>query len=163
MAIAISADEVMEMACQIERNGAAFYRRAADNAGDAKGRKLLTGLAEMEDEHVKTFTAMRVDFAAAGGATVVPDDDAALYLQAMADGRVFDVKADPAAGLTGQEAMADVLHTAIGLEKDSIVFYLGIRQMVPAAKQKQRVDAVIAEEMGHITLLNKQLSELPKV
>lgn len=162
MAIAISVDEVMEMACQIERNGAAFYRRAADNVGDAKARRLLTGLAEMEDEHVRIFTAMRAEFAEAGGPTVAPDDDAALYLRAMADGRVFDVKADPAARLTGNESMADLLHTAIGLEKDSIVFYLGIKQMVPAAKQKQRIDAVVAEEMRHISLLDKHLSELSK-
>jgi len=162
MAITISADEIFEMACQIERNGAAFYRRGAEHAGNAKGRRLLTGLAEMEDEHVKIFTDMRAEFAAGGGPTIAPDDEAALYLRAMADGRVFDVKADPAGKLTGQESMADILHTAIGLEKDSIVFYVGIRQMVPAAKQKQRIEAVIAEETRHISILDKQLADLPK-
>ena len=60
--------------------------------------------------------------------------------------------------LTGEETPALVFHTAIGLEKDSVIFYLGIRDLVPAKLGKDRVNEVIAEEMRHITLLSRQLA-----
>ncbi len=160
MAVPISADEVFEMACQIERNGAAFYRRAAGNTEDANAREILNGLAEMEDDHERTFAAMKARFAAQGG-VVQADAQANLYLRALADGRVFNVKGDPAAGLRGRESLPDVLRTAIGLEKDSIVFYVGIRRAVVGTADKERVEAVIAEEMKHIAVLGEQLANLP--
>ena len=71
--------------------------------------------------------------------------------------RVFDAKARPAEKLTGQESLPDILRTAIGLEKDPIVFYLGIKRAVAGKKGRERVEAIITEEMGHIVLLDKQL------
>jgi rubrerythrin len=161
MALPFSADEVFVMAEQIERNGAGFYRRAGENVGDSSSRTLLEQLAAMEDEHERTFAAMRADFAARGGAAgLQPHGEAELYLQAMAKGRVFDVSADPARALTGKETLQEVFRTAIGLEKDSIVFYVGVREMVPAKLGKEKVDAIIQEEMRHIALLDKQLADV---
>ena len=71
----ISADEVFEMACEMERNGGAFYRRAAEQAADDGNRELLTGLAAMEDDHLKTFSALREEFARQGG--IVQDENEA--------------------------------------------------------------------------------------
>lgn len=83
-----------------------------------------------------------------------------LYLQAMADGYVFDIRSDPSELLTGKETLADILRTAIGLEKDSIVFYLGIRDMVPERLGRDKVNDIIKQEMSHITILSKKLSSL---
>ena len=52
-----------------------------------------------------------------------------------------------------------MLRTAIGLEKDSIVFYAGIGQAVPG-DGKARIDAIFREELSHITPLNASLDEL---
>jgi len=59
MSIDFNADEVFEIAEQIERNGAKFYRTVAENVTDADKRKILINLAEMEDEHEQTFKTMR--------------------------------------------------------------------------------------------------------
>lgn len=157
--IIFNADEIFEIAVQIERNGANFYRKAAEPA-KGQNRDLLLRLAAMEDDHKETFTAMR---AGLGGAekrpiTVDPSNQALLYLQAMAYGKVFS--ADPSEGLTGAEPMEDILNTAIGLEKDSIVFYEGMKEVVPSAPGKEQVDAIIKQEMGHIVDLTKQLEAL---
>jgi len=50
-----NADEIFEMAEQIERNGAKFYRRAAEQVTSPDGSELLLNLAVMEDVHEKTF------------------------------------------------------------------------------------------------------------
>ncbi len=89
-----------------------------------------------------------------------PYGEAILYVRGMADGHVFDVRKDPSERLTGKETMEDILTTAIGLEKDSIVFYLGLKEIVPERLSKQRIDNIIKEEMGHIAVLSKEMSAL---
>jgi rubrerythrin len=53
--------------------------------------------------------------------------------------------------------MKSVLKAAILAEKDSIVFYLGMKEMVPEKYGKDRLDKIIREEMGHIKILGKEL------
>jgi rubrerythrin len=162
MAVMFNADEIFEIALELERNGAKFYRKAADGIGEEKAQQLLYELAAWEDEHFKTFSAMRESLSGAeSGATAYdPDQQAQLYLQAFADGHVFDLKADPAEQLQGTEGLPAILKEAIGLEKDSVIFYLGIREMVPAELGRERVEKIISEEMSHITKLSRELASV---
>jgi rubrerythrin len=164
MSILFSADEILRVAEQIERNGARFYRRASHGFTDARARQLLLDIAAMEDQHEKVFAAMREELLQQEREPRVPDPygEAILYVQGMADGHVFDVRKDPSERLTGKETMEDILRTAIGLEKDSIVFYLGIKEMVPERLSKQRIDDIIKEEMGHIAVLSKEMAFLER-
>ena len=154
--ITFNADEIFEMAEQIERNGAKFYRKAAEHA-DADTRSLLLTLAIMEDLHEKTFAAMRAELTPADRKPNVydPDNQGALYLQAMADSQVFGT--DPSEALSGQESADEILRTAIDLEKDSIVFYQSMKAVVPATAGLEKLNAIINEEIGHIVTLTKQL------
>lgn len=164
MTIPPTADEIFEMAEQIERNGARFYRRAAQGFTDSRARQLMLGLAAMEDQHEKVFVAMRGELLQQEREPRVPDPygEAILYVRGMADGHVFDVRKDPSEWLTGKETMEDILRTAIGLEKDSIVFYLGIKEIVPERLSKQRIDEIIKEEMGHIAVLSREMAFLER-
>ena len=162
MSITFSVDEIFEMAEQIERNGAKFYRKAAEAAAGESARRRLETLAVMEEDHQKTFATMRDELPARQRmpTTFDPDDEEALYLQAMVDGKVFDAKADPFEQFAGAETMEDILQTAIGLEKDSIVFYLGVKDLVPSSRGKDKIDNIIREEMNHITVLSHELASL---
>lgn len=159
MSVTFNADEIFEIAEQIERNGARFYRKAVGLTSDAKAKGLFDELARMEDRHLKLFQEMHAALAGAEkGSTVFdPEGQGALYLQALADSRVFDTSVDPSAWLTGKESPTQVLRMAIGLEKDSVAFYAGIREMVPETMGKDKVDKIIGEEMSHVTILNKEL------
>ena len=53
--------------------------------------------------------------------------------------------------------MINILKSAIVAEKDSIVFYLGMKEAVPESFGKGRLDHIIKEEMGHIKLLSGKL------
>jgi len=162
MTIPFNADEIFEIAEQIERNGARFYRRAAQGFTDSRARENLLDLAIMEDEHEKVFATMRAELSDEERQPPAPDPwgELAWYLQGIADGHIFDVKADPTKQLTGKETPEEILRMAIGLEKDSIVLYLGMRDMVPERLGKDRVDAIIKEEMGHIATLSNELASL---
>ncbi len=159
MSLPFSADEILGIAEQIERNGARFYRKAAEAITDSRAGKRLLDLAAMEDAHEKVFAAMRADLSGKEKDATAADPwgEAPLYLQGIADGTVFDVKRDLAEWLTGKESKEDILKAAIGHEKDSIVFYAGVKEMVPADLGKDRVDAIIKEEMGHLAMLSDEL------
>ena len=160
MGMPFNADEVFEMAEQIERNGGKFYRAAAEKFPAV--RDILLGLATMEDEHEKTFADMRAELSGTELEETVfdPDEQAQMYLRAMADGHVFDVKSDPAELLATRNTPEDVLKMAIGVERDSIAFYVGLKDAVSNKAGKDKVDAIIKEEMGHVVTLNEKLQDL---
>jgi rubrerythrin len=162
MSFQYNADEILQMAEQIERNGARFYRKAAEGVEDEKVAKLLLDFAAWEDGHERVFASMRKHLTALERQPTVfdPEGETSLYLRAMADGHVFDVKSDPAALLTGEETMEEILRLALGREKDSIIFYLGLKEMLPQAAGKERIDEIIKEEMNHIGFLNKEIVAL---
>ena len=153
-----NADEILQMAEQIEKNGAAFYRECAGNVKDPAAIDLLQNLAAMEDEHEKTFAGIRSQLLAQEkeSTTFDPNGDAVLYLKALADTKVFFEKSIDTSN------MEDILKAAITAEKDSIVFYLGMKGLVPENLGIVRVDASIKEEMSHIKLLSNVLVNLKK-
>ena len=86
-----------------------------------------------------------------------PDDEAGLYLQAFAEGLVFDPDSAPEDLLGPSPSPGEILHAAIGLEKDSIVFYVGIKNMVPRRRGQRRIEEILQEEMRHVTQLSDWL------
>ena len=160
MGMPFNADEVFEMAEQIERNGAKFYRAAAEKF--TMVGQLLLELAAMEDNHEKTFIAMRADLSGTEAEPIVfdPDDQAKLYLQAMADEHIFNIKSDPINKLTNLETPDEVLKMAMGLERDSIAFYTGLEESVSRKAGKGKIKAIIKEEINHIAILSQKMEEL---
>lgn len=153
MSYDFNADDIFEMAEQMERNGAAFYRNAAEGNIDPDNKEFLLELAKMEVAHEQTFKAMRAELAAQEKTATVfdPQGEATLYLRALADTRVFFEKDIDTSTMLG------ILKSAIEAEKDSIVFYLGMKEAVPAELGQDRLDGIIKEEMGHVRLLGKEL------
>jgi len=161
MGIRFNADEVLGMAVQIEKNGAAFYRKAASLQPDEENAKFLTQLAEMEDRHEQTFMEIRDGLTPQekDSQTHDPDDQASLYLEAMADAHPGEGSPSAADALTGSETMADILKIAIELEKKSILFYVGLKPLVPPKLGSDKIDTIIAEERSHIVQLGAYLKK----
>jgi rubrerythrin len=153
MSYDFNADDVFEMAEQIERNGAVFYRGAAKEIEDPGSKNFLLDLAAMEDNHEKTFAVMRKSLKAPEKAPTVfdPNGEAASYLKALADTRIFFEKE------IDTSSMQEILKAAILAEKDSIVFYLGMKDLVSENLGQGRLDEIIKEEMSHINLLSRRL------
>ena len=151
-----NADDIFEMAEQMERNGIKFYTTAAESVSDNDAKSLLLEFADMEREHEKIFSEMRKDLSSDEKQSTVfdPEGDAAHYLRALADTRVFfDKKIDVS-------SLENILKDAIQAEKDSIVFYLGMKEAVPQDLGKGRLDNIIKEEMGHIRMLSGKLVQI---
>jgi rubrerythrin len=158
MAFDFNADDIFEIAIQIEKNGAEFYKKASEALKDAHYQKFLLDLSTMEVFHQKTFTDMRASLSEEMKKPTVfdPNDEAVLYLKALADMRVFYQKQ---IDLTSIES---ILLAALAAEKDSIIFYLGMKDLVPQKLGKDRIDEIINEEKKHIQLLGAELLALKK-
>jgi rubrerythrin len=164
MSITFNVDEIFEMAQEIEHNGAKFYREAADNAKDKSVKKLFTDLAVMEDGHEKIFANMRKDLSASMKEPTVydPDNQVVKYLQTMAAFHGMEGKAAPTQKFTGKESLEEVLRSALQAEKNSIAFYVGIKDLVSEKKGREKVQGIIVEEMMHVSTIGGKLQSLKK-
>ena len=163
MAYDFNVDEVFEMAQQIERNGARFYREIAERSPKDDIRNLFLKFSEMEEEHEKIFISMRAELSDKDKKSTLfdPEGESAQYLRALADLRVFDGNADEgfafSEDLAEEEKMKRAFRAAIGLEKESIVFYQGMKEFVPESLGKNKIDDIIKEEMKHVRILSNKL------
>lgn len=78
----------------------------------------------------------------------------------MVSGKVFDPKLDPTARFKQVRSVSDVIRIAIDVEKDSIIFYLGLKEMIPQGLGKDKIDLIVREEMSHVALLSDMLEKL---
>jgi rubrerythrin len=156
-----NANDIFEIAIQIEKNGALFYRKAAEKVSNNTQKNFLLELASMEDDHEKTFAELQKKLKDSENLSTAfdPDDENAAYLKALADMRVFADKELPQDNVK-QDNFKQIIISAIQAEKDSIVFYLGMKAMVPEKMGKARLNDIIKEEMGHIKVLVRKLSEI---
>jgi len=166
MSTQFNVDEIFEMAEQIERNGEIFYRRAeALMPKNSQTRQLMATLADMEAKHYQIFAKMRMEMLNLKGMDSIlnPDFDpeglAGTYLQAMANGHVFDLAKSTNEYFTGKETAETILKMAIEREKDSIIYYIGMKEVVTEDFGKDRIDSIIREEMSHIVYINNEIDK----
>ena len=51
----------------------------------------------------------------------------------------------------------EILRTALGLENGSILFYEGLKDLVPARLGRDKVEAILTEEKRHVAIIGRQL------
>jgi len=150
-----TATEALEMAMEIEKNGEAFYHAvAARHEGELKD--LFEDLAVQERGHYQLFNSMLSEITAAPPISGVDSDEYRAYLQAALDNALFS---GPDKALTAIGASPDretALRTAIGFEKDTLLFFYDLREMV-SEKDRDAVSNVIREEKRHVRRLAKLL------
>ncbi len=159
MVVHLNAFEIFEIAEQIERNGAKFYRRAAELFHDSRIHDMFLKLAEWETSHEQVFADMRNELTAQGPelSTFETESDVIFDAQSMAGLAVFGNSLGPSAEMTGKESITDILKGAIEKEKDSIIFYTGLKGFVSAGAVGDKIAEIIKEEMHHIRILKESL------
>lgn len=157
-----NADEAFEMGEQIERAGQRFYQKAAANTDDETVKNLLNNLAEMEQDHEQLFHNLHVKMQGPDMPQISfdPDHQSSKYLRACAKTHVFNIHQDLAETLSGGESEEEVLRMAINFEKDTVVFFLGLKDLVPEDLGRDKIDWLVQEEMSHITTLTEKLHTL---
>ena len=160
MTVALNAFEVFEIAVQIERNGAKFYRKAAELFNESDIRTLFIDLADWETRHEQFFQDMGKQLVKLNKKTRTIDPEKKEFEpKLMACLGVFGPGSEPVHRLRSLENTSEVLKRAIEKEKDSITFYEGLKDFVPDRIDKKKIDNIIEEEMHHIEILNQALKQ----
>ena len=160
MKLEMNAEEILEVACQIERNCGEFYRSAAERVKDPASRKLLLELADFEDQHISLFENMRVEVAVLDKLLGDTDNEASKYLQALAGGHIFSEAENPSTRIRDDMSPKEIFKIAINLEISAVVFYQGIREVLTDDSQKGKLDDLIHEEMRHVTILSNGIASI---
>ena len=147
---AYSITEVIEQAVQTEKLGAGFYsemaRRFAENT-DMK--KLFDDLAAKERVHEKTFAALKTKIK---DETIEGWEEFSSYLRAVVESAFFIGNDKSLTTLQAPKDVKEAVDHAIGFEKESLLYYLGLRGVV---SEKDIIDEIIDEEKSHISWLVK--------
>jgi len=155
-------DEIFEIVKNMELDGAKFYRQAAEKTSNEDIKQMLLDLAAMEDGHLKIFEQMRKELSEdkKNKNLFAADNQAAMYLKAMADGPTGERIKSPLGSISGNETIKEILEIAIEGEKASILFYTGLKELVQNKANKDKIEAVIKEEFSHLIALNLNLTVL---
>ena len=156
MSISFSGSELINIAIGIERRGIAFYDIMTRSTDNATAREVFQYLVDMEREHVRIFEGMLKEADKYQPSETYPGEYAA-YLQALVESAIFTDDVLTSEIATRTDSDIEAMELAINAEKDSILFYYEMKEIMPRPAQPA-VNRIIAEEKSHL----RQLSELRK-
>ncbi len=154
MANIFSGSEIVEFGIQIEKNGRDFYNTLVNQSKDKKTIEIFRYLAGEEAKHIAVFQKIMDAVEKHKPAESYPGEYFA-YMNALARDYVFTQKDKGREIAKNVKGDKEAISLGIGFEKDSIIFYVGMKKVVPEYDHKI-VDKLIAQEQDHL----RQLSEL---
>jgi len=153
MSISFSANEFINIAIGIERRGIVFYDIMTKSTESDAAREMFQRLGDMERQHIKTFESMLQDPGSEQPTESYLGEYAA-YLQALVDSAVFTDDMITSELATQADSDIEAMELAISAEKDSILFYYEMRDIMPR-KAQPTVDRILAEEKSHLEQLTR--------
>ena len=153
----LTAAEALKWALEIEKNGEVFYNAVAAKSADPEVKALFGDLAAQERGHYQVFQKMLEEVKPEPDLSNVEYDEYQTYLQVALDSALF---AGPDKGLTlakQAQDLATALRAAIGFEKDTLLFFYDLREMMVSDAERGAISDVILEEKAHVRRLAKML------
>jgi rubrerythrin len=150
------AAQALEMAMGMEANGEAFYRAVSEKTDDEELKGLFEELASQERGHYKAFELMAQGVEPAPQIAEQAAGDYEAYVEVALDQAVFHGE-DKAVRLAERaDDRETALRAAMGLEKDTMLFYYDLREMVDAS-DREIISDIIREERRHLARLAKMV------
>jgi rubrerythrin len=155
-----TAIQALEMALDVEKNGETFYNEAAAKSADPELKALFEDLAVQEQAHYRVFERMleRIRSAPTPPTTYPPAyyDEYQAYVEVAMENALF-AGPDKALALARKaEDRETALRAAMGFEKDTMLFFYDLRDMVSEA-EREAISGVIREERKHLRRLVRML------
>lgn len=150
--------DIREIAIQIEKNGEAAYRQAADSVKDSAVRDIFLWMAEEEKRHAKWFASFKSN-------ETLTDEQ--LELEKMGRQLLQEMVADQTFSLDKEMLLKtsdfdDALAHAQVFETDTVTFYEFLMNLVNDEDAKKQLDVIILEEKRHIDQLGEMRDAGPE-
>jgi len=148
--------EMVEIGIQIEKNGRDFYNTLTGQTKNPAASKVFKYLAGEEEKHIVVFQKIldKIEKYEPAG---LDADQYFAYMNALASEYVFTQKDKGIETARSIKTDSEALDLGLGFEKDSIIFYEGMKKVIPEFDLKI-LEELIAQEQGHL----KQLIELKR-
>ena len=151
-----SGSEIVELGINIEENGRDFYNNLAKQSKSKRAKEVFEFLAGEEERHIKVFQGLLAKTTAYEPAGLDADEYSA-YMSTLAGEYIFTKKDQGGKIAKAIKSDGEAIDKGIGFEKDSVVFYQGIKKTVPDYDRKI-IDELIFQEESHLL----RLTELKK-
>lgn len=146
------ASDAIEMALEIETRGEAFYRAVAKKAQTPAIKALFEDLAEQEVLHRKTFAKLSKTQWAQPLMPETQWDQYLTYMQATIQNAFFSGEDKSLALAEQASGEKEAIHMAMGFEKETLLFFHDLREMVSEADEKT-IKSIVDEEKAHLRRL----------
>ena len=160
MGILLTAEELFQIAAQLESYGQSYYLELADQVTDAKLSELFDSLAAEEEQHYKQFTEYYKQATQKDWKISKVDEETADYIEALLGVRLFTPEKGGEKEAATIHAPNDVLSTALAMEKDALLFYRELVEMI-SPELCPAIRMIINQERSHITRLQEMLDSTP--
>jgi rubrerythrin len=156
--VLLQATDMFEMAMQVEKSGEAFYRAAADKVDSHGVKDLFEDLALQEVRHYEFFRSLFQSIRGQPLLTAEQWHEYQGYLGATVQSAFFE---GPDKALALAETVKDhheAVRMAMEFEKETLLFFYDLRDIVPASGRKA-VHEIVEEEKSHIRRLAGMLQD----
>jgi rubrerythrin len=143
--------EIVELGIQIEKNGRDFYGTLAAQSKNPSAVKVFGYLAGEEEKHIAVFQKILEKTQRYEPPQVYAEEYLA-YMSALAGEHIFTRKEQGKKAAEKISSDNEAVDTGIRFEKESIIFYEGMKKAVPDYDQKI-VDELILQEQNHLVQL----------
>ena len=153
----INVKEAIETAIQMEKDGYAFYKKAAAQTSSDMGRSIFESLAEDELVHLDVFQKMFEE--------KVSDsewNDLVNSNMKYRDMPIFPKDLKTVEGVNPDTNELDALRMAMDSENEAIDYYTQIWESSSDDDVKNIIDMIIEQEKKHYFLLEQEFDHLSK-
>ena len=154
MANIFAGSEIVEIGIQIEKNGKDFYNTLVNQSKDQKANDIFKYLANEEEKHIAAFKKILHSVQKYQPQEAYPGEYFS-YMNKLASDYIFTQKNKGTEIAKNKKSEKEGIKLGIGFEKDSVIFYEGMKKAVPTHDHKL-LDELIEEEKEHL----EKLSEL---
>jgi len=143
--------EIVEIGIQIEKNGRDFYNTLVKKSENKEAVSIFKFLSSEEEKHIKVFQDILKGAQNYEPAESYPGEYFA-YMNALASEYVFTQKDKGEQIAKAITTDKEAIEFGIKFEKDSIIFYEGMKKAIPEYDLKV-VGQLITQEQDHLKML----------
>ena len=155
---AIDVRELIRLAKKDEDVGAEFYQKLAEKVESEDLKEKFLEIREQEIGHSERFQEMLDQLS-----DYVPQEDFPgeyeQYFQSFLSKREYLDSGDAVEAASGIESDMEAIKFALSQEKNTLLFFLEMKELVPSSQHREMVHEVIDEERDHIVELSQMIMD----
>jgi rubrerythrin len=144
-----SANEILDMAIKIEKNGEAVYRNAIEKVSKPELLLLLEWMADEEAKHADWFSDLKLNIRETRANPFMEEMSRELFGDILGD-KNFSLKDIDFSSI---DKIDDLIAIFIDFEKDSVLFYEVLEPFIEDPDVLENLKKIIGEEKNHIKKL----------